>query len=261
MSSEQPVTTEIRGRIFLMGLNRPKKLNAFDLEMLRALSDAYTELDENDDLWCGLLFAHGKHFTAGLQLDEVGPAVLGGEPLFPKDNVDPLAIEGRPCRKPVVCVVQGWVITIGVELLLASDIRVASSTARFTQLEVQRGIMPFGGGTMRLPKIAGWGNGMRHLLTGDKFDAEEAHRIGLVQEVTEPGKQLDKGLEIAGEVTAAAPLAVQAALASARLAARHAEKPALDILLDQARGLMHTEDAGEGVRSFVERRDAQFKGK
>jgi enoyl-CoA hydratase/carnithine racemase len=261
MSSYATVTTEIRDHLFLIGLNRPKKLNAFNLQMLRELSQAYTEYEENDQLWCSVLFAHGKHFTTGLELDEVGPAVQKGEPLFPDGLVNPLGTQGRRCSKPVICVVHGWCITIGMELLLASDIRVASDKARFTQLEVRRGIMPFGGATMRLAQIGGWGNGMRHLLTGDKFDAVEAYRIGLVQEVVKNGTQLEMALEIANEVGTAAPLAVQAALASARMAMKEGEAAAAAGLLSQARTLMDTEDAKEGVVSFVERREALFKGK
>ncbi len=261
MSSYATVTTEIRDHLFLIGLNRPKKLNAFNLQMLRELSQAYTDYEENDQLWCGVLFAHGKHFTTGLELDEVGPAFQNGEPLFPEGLVDPLAIQGRRCSKPMICAVHGWCITIGMELLLASDIRVASEKARFTQLEVRRGIMPFGGATMRLAQIGGWGNGMRHLLTGDKFDAAEAYRIGLVQEVVENGTHLDVALEIAHEVGTAAPLAVRAALASARTALKEGEAAAAANLLPQARALMETDDAREGMVSFVERREALFKGK
>ena len=261
MSGYETVTTEIRDHLFLIGLNRPKKLNAFNLQMLRDLSRAYTEYEENKQLWCAVLFAHGRHFTTGLELDEVGPAIQKGEPLFPADMVDPLAIGDKRCTKPVICVVHGWCITIGMELLLASDIRVAAANSRFTQLEVRRGIMPFGGATMRLFQMGGWGNGMRHLLTGDKFDAEEAYRIGLVQEVADTGEQLDHGLAIAGEVATAAPLAVQAALASARVALHSGESAAAEALLPQVKALMKTEDADEGLKSFLERRDAVFKGK
>jgi enoyl-CoA hydratase/carnithine racemase len=255
------VTSEIRDHLFLIGLNRPKTLNAFNLQMLRELSEAYTEYEENDQLWCCVLFAHGKHFTTGLELDEVGPAVQNGQPLFPEGFVDPLGVSGRRCSKPVICVVHGWCITIGMELLLASDIRIASENARFTQLEVRRGIMPFGGATLRLSQIGGWGNGMRHLLTGDKFDAAEAYRIGLVQEIAKTGTQLEIALEIANEVGTAAPLAVQAALASARTALHEGGDAAAGELLSHARALMNTDDAKEGLLSFVERREAVFKGK
>lgn len=261
MSRYETITTETQDRVFLIGLNRPRKLNAFNLLMLRELSQAYTEYEENPDVWCAVLFAHGKHFTTGLALDEVGPAIQSGQSLFPDDMVDPLGVGEKRCTKPVICVVQGWCITIGMELLLASDIRVAAANARFTQLEVRRGIMPFGGATMRLFQLSGWGNGMRHLLTGDKFDADEAYRIGLVQEIAETGAQLDRAVAIAGEVVTAAPLAVQAALASARVALHRGEDAAAKELLPQVKTLMNTEDAEEGVTSFVERRDAVFKGK
>lgn len=262
MTNEPTVTTEQRGHLYLIGLNRPDKFNAFNLDMLNALAKAYTELDRNDELRCGILFAHGKHFTSGLELDEVGPAFSTGEPLFPAGAIDPVAIQGPSCRKPVICAVHGWVITIGMELLLASDIRIAATSARFTQLEVKRGIMPFGGATLRLPRIAGWGNGMRYLLTGDTFDAEEAYRIGLVQELVETDHLVEKAVEIGSAIAKAAPLAVQASLASARMVCRGGGEPeALKSLITQARALMETDDAGEGIRSFIERREAEFKGK
>ena len=111
-------------------------------------------------------------------------------------------------------------MTLGIELLLAADIRIAAAGTRFTQLEVQRGIYPFGGATIRLPREAGWGNAMRWLLTGDEFDAAEAHRIGLVQEVADDAAAaLARAREIAHTIAdRAAPLGVRATLASAHLA-------------------------------------------
>src|SRR6187200_2328412 len=101
-------------------------------------------------------------------------------------------------------------MTLAIELMLAADIRIAASDARFSQMEINRGIYPFGGATTRLPRDAGWGNAMRWLLTGDEFDAAEALRIGLVQEVVEPGQQRDRAIELAERIaTRSAPLAVR----------------------------------------------------
>jgi enoyl-CoA hydratase len=176
------VTLERRGHVLLMGLNRPEKRNAFNTELLFDLGRAYETLERDDDLRCGVLFAHGEHFTGGLDLAEVGPALADGNLSYPDGARDPWRNDGRQWTTPVIAVTQGWCMTLGIELLLACDIRIASADTRFAQLEIQRGIYPFGGATFRLPREAGWGNAMRWLLTGDEYDAQEALRIGLVQE-------------------------------------------------------------------------------
>ena len=151
--------------------------------------------------------------------------------------------------------------TVGVELMLAADISVTANDARFSQLEVKRGIFPFGGATLRFPQVAGWGNAMRYLLTGDEFGAAEAYRMGIVQEVVEPGQQLERALALAEAVARQAPLAVQATLASARLAREEGPEVAAKDLLPRLREINKTEDVQEGMRSFVERREARFQGK
>ncbi len=255
------LTVRSEDRVMLIGLNRPAKRNAFSLQMLRELAEAFTAFEADDDLRCAVLHAHGEHFTAGLDLAEVGPAVAAGQPLFPEGTVDPMGMDGPARTKPLLCAVQGWCLTIGVELLLAADIRLAARGARLAQMEVRRGIMPFGGATLRLPQVAGWGNAMRYLLTGDEFSAEEALRMGVVQEVTEADELLPRAIAIAATVAAQAPLAVRETLRSARVAAERGPGAARAILMEQARGLMATEDAVEGLRSFLERRPARFEGR
>jgi enoyl-CoA hydratase/carnithine racemase len=255
------IRIESHGDVREIVLDRASKRNAFDLQMLRELAVAYTRVEDDASARCIVLSPEGGHFTAGLDLAEVGPAVVGGGRLFPEGLVDPLGLYGRVRTKPVVVAVRGWCLTIGIELALASDIVISGDDARFGQIEIKRGIFPFGGATMRLPARAGWGNAMRWLLTGDTFDAVEAHRIGLVQEVVRTGDDRSRALAIAQTIAKQAPLGVRATLESARRADAEGEAAAAAALLDQARALMGTDDAAEGVRSFVERREGKFTGR
>jgi enoyl-CoA hydratase/carnithine racemase len=258
--SDTKITTEKRGHLLLIGGNRPAKRNAFDADMLRGLSDAFGALETDDDVRCGVLFAHGDHFTGGLDLANVAPLVMEGKLEFgTSDAFDPCGVHGKQRTKPTVIAVHGICLTIGIELILAQDVCVAAENTRFGQIEIKRGIFPFGGATFRLVQTAGWGNAMRWLLTGDEFDAREAHRIGLVQEVVPLGRQLERAIEIAETIAAQAPLGVRATLASARRSL--VEEAAARALLPELLQLMRSDDAREGMMSFVERRAAKFTGK
>jgi enoyl-CoA hydratase len=256
------LTLERRGHVLLMGLNRPEKRNAFNVELLMALGRAYERLERDDELRCGVLFAHGEHFTGGLDLAEVGPALADASLTYPDDARDPWRNDGKPWSTPVIATAQGWCMTLGIELLLAADIRMASLDVRFAQLEIQRGIYPFGGATIRLPREAGWGNAMRWLLTGDEFDATEAHRIGLIQEITEPGAHLDRALALAEQIaTRSAPLGVRTTLTAAQRALVEGQASAAAHLTDDVVALLRTADGAEGMMSFIERRPATFTGR
>ncbi len=177
------VSRERRGHVLLIGLDRVAKRNAFDLDLLNALSLAYGEFEADREARVAVVFAHGEHFTAGLDLANVSTALAEGWQA-PAGGCDPWGVfVGPRVSKPVIVAAQGYCLTIGIELMLASDINLCASNTRFAQMEVQRGIFPFGGATLRLHQVAGWGNAMRWLLTGDEFDAHEALRLGLVQEV------------------------------------------------------------------------------
>lgn len=260
---EQKISVEQRGQILLIGLNRPAKRNAFDVQMLEELALAYTRLENDETVRCGVLFAEGEMFTAGLDLANVAPKVVeSGILKYAEGVIDPLNLQGNRSRtKPIVAAVHGKCLTLGIELLLASDIRIASENATFAQIEIKRGIFPFGGATVRFPEVAGWGNAMRWLLTGDEFDAKEALRIGLVQEITEHGKQIEKAIEIAERIAKQAPLGVRATIESARKAQTEGFEKAVKYLTPQILGLFKSEDAREGVQSFLERRDGNFRGK
>ena len=259
MNQEGRVSTERQGHVLLIGLDRVAKRNAFDKAMLDALGLAYGELEHDDQLRCGVLFAHGDHFTGGLELTQFISSL--GHFDYPAGAIDPLAIRGPRLMKPLISAVQGICLTIGIELMLASDIRIVASNARFAQIEIKRGLFPFGGATMRFPREVGWGNAMRYLLTGDEFDAAEALRIGLVQEVVEPGQQLTRAIELAQVVSAQAPLGVRATLKSARLAIAEGEEAATGQFLPDLQAIMQSEDIKEGILSFIERRQANFQGR
>lgn len=260
--SASRITTERDGHVLLIGLNRPEKRNAADYQLLNELSLAYAELERDSDLRVGFVFAHGDHFTGGLDLADVAPRIgKDGLDISGENGINPWQVSGTQLSKPVVIAVQGTCLTLGIELILASDIAVAASSTKFGQIEVARGILPFGGATIRFPRAVGWGNAMRWILTGDTFDAAEAHRIGLVQEVVADGEQYDRGLELALRVAAQAPLAVQAALANARAAVRDGDAVAEAALQPSLVRLASSEDARIGMEAFLTRTPAQFVGR
>lgn len=263
VETEKPrITVERDGHVLLIGLNRPEKRNAADLALLAQLSLAYGELERDPQLRVGFVFAHGDHFTAGLDLADIAPRITAdGLDTVAERGIDPWQLSGTRLSKPVVIAVQGNCLTLGIELILASDIAVAAESTRFGQIEVARAILPFGGATIRFPRAVGWGNAMRWMLTGDLFDAAEAHRIGLVQEVVPDGKQFARGREIAERIAAQAPLAVQATLASARLAIRAGDAAAEAALQPALVTLIASEDAAIGMRSFATRTTAEFVGR
>lgn len=254
------ITSEADGRILRIGIDRPAKLNGFTPKMQAELAAAYTELEHNDDYWCGLLFAHGDHFTAGLDLAKMAPLLEAGEREWSADQVDPLDRYPPRRTKPMVAAVKGITFTIGIELMLAADVVVAADDCRFSQLEVKRGIMAAGGATIRMVERAGWGNAMLYLLTGDEFDAATALRLGFVQQVVPAGQELDRATEIAGRIVEQAPLAVRATLLNARRAVDEGPAAAIAEFDPVNRRLFESNDTKEGVASFVERRKANFTG-
>ena len=256
--SQPLVTTHIENHVLHIKLNRAEKMNAFTYAMLQELSKAYTLLESNKEIRCGLLYADGKHFTAGLDLADVSKHIQEGATLFDKDHIDPLQIFDKKRTKPVVIAVQGTCLTIGIEMILANDICIAGTEATFGQIEVKRGILAFGGATIRFHQRCGWGNAMKYLLTGDSFDAQEALRIGLVQELSE--SPIETAIALAERIAKQAPLAVQASLASAKTTILEGHEEAEKNLMPVLHNLMQTADAKEGLMSFLERREAQFKG-
>jgi len=254
------VTTS--GHILDIKVNRPEKYNALSPEMYREIGRAYAELNTNPELRVAVLHAEGKHFTAGVELDKWAGIFASGKS-FPvgENEIDPFGVSGERHRKPVVIAVQGYCYTWGVEILLNTEVRIAAENTQFAMLEVKRGIYPCGGATLRLPQQMGWAAAQRYLLTGDTWTAEEAWRLGLVNELVPVGQQYSRAREIAEKIANAAPLGVEAVLKSSRLAELRGEEEAAGQLFIDLQPIMRSDDAREGVQSFIERREARFKGR
>lgn len=248
------------GGVLLIGIDRPEASNLLDAAILTGLGKAYYQLDHDDGLRVGVLYGKGSHFSLGLDGPAFVAAVNAGQfPPKDPDWITPFNVRPPFREKPLVAAVQGGTKLGGHELCLAADIRVAASDAAFGQAEVMRGVFPAGGATVRLVREAGWGNAMRLMLTGEEWGAEEARRLGLVQEVTPPGKQLERAIELARKIAAAAPLGIRATLASAHQALV-GEEPALAALTPVFLRLLQSEDRKEFYRAESERRPPVFRG-
>jgi enoyl-CoA hydratase len=263
MESNKPVpgrvTGEVHGHILKITIDNVAKKNSFTPQMLEQMSEALTVLDRNDDLRVGVVCAEGKDFTAGMDLPRFfGPKAENWD--LKDGNIDVLALKNR-CRKPIITAVQGIVFTLGIEIMLAGDIVVAASDSRFSQLEAKRGLAPLGGAHFRFLSRAGWGDSMYHLLLCDEFSADRAFKIGLVQEVVEPGQQIERAMVLANRIAANAPIAIQVTKESALKFIESGEKEAIAFMPAIRDRVLNTEDFKEGLRSFAERRAGVFIGK
>jgi enoyl-CoA hydratase/carnithine racemase len=259
MSTEGQIRTEIHEHIFKIIIDNPAKKNAFSPLMMEQLSDALTELHNNDAYWVGVVCAEGKDFTAGLDMPKFyGPTaekrtIKGG-------NVDAFGLSKR-CKKPIVTATQGIVYTVGIELMLAGDIVVAADDSRFCQMEAKRGIAPLGGAHFRYLSRAGWGNAMYHLFLCDEFSAQRAREIGLVQEVVPAGQQVDRAMALAAIIARNAPLGIQVTKEAAAKYAEQGEAAAIACIPAIRQRVLNSADAREGIQSFIERRPAVFGGR
>ncbi len=257
--AEGRVFHERHDRVLRIVIDNVRRKNAFSPEMMLQLAEAMTVLDEDPELWAGVLCAEGPDFTAGLDMPKFFGPTATAKPR-PPELVDPYGLTKR-CRKPVVTAVQGICFTIGIEMMLAGDIVVAAEDTRFCQMEAKRGIAPLAGAHFRYVTRAGWGNAMYHLLLCDEFSAAEAHRIGLVQEVVPAGAAPARAMELAALIARNAPLGIQVTKEAARRFIEAGEEAAIAAIPGIRARVMGTEDAKEGIRSFVERRAAVFQGR
>lgn len=253
-------TEKLEGRVALLTVNRPEKMNALNGEVRRALVGALDALRDDEEVRVAVITGSGeKAFIAGADIGEFEDATPVEQYQGMQRGNIYSAIEAFP--KPVIAMINGYCLGGGCELAMACDIRIASDRARLGQPEVNLGIIPGGGGTQRLPRLVGEGQAMRLILSGELIDAARAGEIGLLDEVVPAGELGERTLELARKIAAKSPIALQAAK-ECILAAR---RMSLDEGLKFERGwfslLFSTRDKEEGVAAFLEKREAEFVGR
>jgi enoyl-CoA hydratase len=262
VSDARLVLQERRGAVALLTINRPDKRNALNAALRAEFLSAISALEHDAAVRAIVLTGAGdKAFVAGADIAEF-------EGRSPVDQYRVMKEPGASiydaiehCRTPVIAAVSGFCLGGGMELALACDIRLASTSAKFGQPEVNLGIIPGGGGTQRLPRIAGQGAALRMILTGDLIDAAEALRIHLVEEVTEPEQLLPRALAIAATIATRSPVAVAAAKEATRVALSLPLEEGLKLETALFQLCFASEDKIEGVRAFLEKRAATFPGR
>lgn len=257
------MTVDVRkkGHVLVLTLDRPEQLNAIDPDTRKALADAWHRFREDDDAWVAILTGRGeKSFCVGADLKKTMPpegsfaathfSSAGGDELW------------RPMRnlwKPIIAAINGYAFGGGLELALACDLRIASTNAVFSQSEVRVGSMVGAGGAIRLMKAVPEAVAMKMLLTGTRIGAEEAHRVGLVSDLYQPGELMAKAEEMAEEICRNAPLAVRATKMAAVLGQAIPQDQALEVERLLWGLLRNTEDRIEGRVAFAEKRQPQWR--
>jgi enoyl-CoA hydratase len=256
------LTIERRGRIVLFGINRPYIQNRIDPETFEKLAEAYYQYDHDPSLRAAILFGHGENFSRGIDVEGFKSLAGTGKPwIASTGTIDPLAKRPQSLTKPLIAITHGDTWNMAHELFLVADIRIASADTRFGQDENTHGRFPGGGSTVRFVREAGWGNAMRYMLTGDHWSAEEAYRIGSVQQIAPTSeKALDAGVQIANQIAACGPLGIKTTLLSAHLAIDSTETEALSRLDTQFGALFHTRDFQEGREAEAQGRAPVYQG-
>jgi len=259
--SYENILFEKKSAIAYVTVNRPKVLNALNSATMEELRAAFTDIKCDPAIRVALLTGAGeKAFIAGADIGELARL----DPVAAKEYTHTgqsvlLLIENL--RKPVIACINGFALGGGCELAMACTMRLASENAKIGQPEVKLGLIPGLGGSQRLPRLVGKGIAMQHILTGEMITALEAHRIGLVNEVTAAAELIPRAEAIAQKIIANAPLAVQYSMEAVNrgLEMNLAEGLYLEATLFGV--VCATEDKGEGTKAFLEKRPAQFKGK
>jgi enoyl-CoA hydratase/carnithine racemase len=262
VGSGTKLTIERRGQVALLGLSRTAAENRIDPETFQALAKALYDYDHDPSLRAAVLFGHGERFSRGIDVEAYRAVANSGGPLAGLTRiVNPLNYGPAQRKKPLIAAVHGDTWNLAHELFLSADIRVAAAGTNFGQDENAHGRFPGGGSTVRFVREAGWGNAMRYMLTGDHWTAEDAYRMGILQEIVETSQDaLDRAIEIANKISACAPLGVVTTLASAHFAVDSGDTEAFSKLGAQYAALYRTEDFIEGLAAQAEGRPPVFHG-
>ena len=263
MSQEPHCLVERQGHVLVVTMNRPEARNALSAEMMNIMREAWDQVDNDRDIRVCVLTGAGGAFCAGADLKAMtqshpGKSFEGGG--WDLTRIDAL-LKGRRLTKPLVAAVEGPAIAGGTEILQATDIRVAGESARFGVSEARWGLFPLGGSAVRLVRQVPYTLAADILLTGRHLTAAEAREIGLVGRVVPDGQALDTALEIAEQVAANGPLAVQAILRTIRDTEGMAEDDAFKIEAEIGMRVFMSEDAKEGPRAFADKRTPEFSGR
>ncbi len=260
MSNYETITVEKRGRVAVLTINRPDKLNSLSKQVHAEGVAALDELKKDDGVRVLVITGAGeKSFIAGSDIKEFdGETPVTQRDLFHESSLYN-SIDSFP--KPVIAMVNGFCLGGGNELAMACDLRMASETARFSQPEINLGIIPGGGGTQRLTNLVGEGRSMEMILTGDMIDAATAEKIGLVNHVY-PAEQLEaETMKLAEKIAEKAPIALKLCKEAVKFASRSNLDEGLRREVDLFAICFSTEDKKEGVAAFLEKRKPEFKGK
>lgn len=252
------IETEIRDRVGLIRLNRPKALNALNSELMAELTDALTVYDSKPDVGAIVITGNEKAFAAGADIKEMAEA--SSVDMLQRDHIS-IWDRIQKVKKPIIAAVSGWCLGGGNELAMICDIVVASENAKFGQPEINLGVIPGAGGTQRLTRAVGKSIAMEMVLNNRTLSADEACRFGLVSRVVPVESYLEEAIQLAAEIAARAPVAIQLG----KEAVNHAFDSLLaDGIADERRAfyfLFSTEDQKEGMQAFIEKRVPEWKGK
>ena len=252
---------EKKNSIAYLTVNRPKVLNALNVKTIQELGAAFAEITDDASLRVVILTGAGeKAFVAGADIGELAQLdEASGKEFARRGQSVFYLIENL--GKPVIACVNGFALGGGCELAMACTIRLAGENARFGQPEVKLGIIPGYGGTQRLPRLVGKGRAMQLVLTGEIITAQEALRIGLVNEVTSQADLILRAEAIANQILANAPFALHHAMVAVNQGTEMTLAQGVELEADLFGVCCGTEDKNAGTTAFLEKRTAQFKGR